>query len=1092
MSLILLTKTSISLPEIKIIDEAIGQNKLLRFGVIKKTVEVKVYEAVEPGWYELQTELSPPYNKLYLKKPNTKKQIQNNVLRLEFVKSCEINKLDETTKLRWINHPSLIDKNKPTDIVASWSGKFRFLEEKPEQGQTGLRLPQIGALHSISAYFSLEKNIEPAIVVLPTGTGKTETMLSLMIYRQLSKILVVVPTNSLRNQIAKKFYGLGCLSQLGAIPADLLLPAVAVIKSGIKSVEEADNLLSHSNVFIATPNILNSSNETAVEKLCSGINDLFIDEAHHSSAKTWVSIKEKFSNKRILQFTATPFRNNGSSLGGKIIYNYTMGEAQRAGYFNHINIIPVEEYFLGAGDKVIAQKAINQLRSDIDNKYDHLLMARVETIERAKELFPIYKHLAPEFKPTIVYSKGMSKVEIEKSLHSLLNRESKIVICVNMLGEGFDLPNLKIAAIHDIHKSLAVTLQFIGRFTRSSKNVGDASVIVNIAEAEVEEGLQHLYAQGSDWDSVLRHLSEGRIDREIKLQEVIESLKEKGNLHEQIPLWNLRPSFSAILFKTNCTTWTPERYSEVLSKDTEHWNAISNDKKLLVVLAVQKAPIKWGNYKDLSDVIYKLLIVHWDKERSALFFFSNDYKWFHVEKLATLIGNETTVLLSGPQVFNIFNGLKYPLVRNLGASQRGAISFTQYFGSNVTEGLDKIESSQSDLSNLAGLGYDNGDRVIWGCSQKKGKIWSVNGGTITDWTSWVKTAWDKVTSGEIDEENITKDFLRPKTITEPHNKYAIAVQWGEHIQADPEDRVMIMFGEVEAPLYLVDLAITSQAKKEPYQISVSCDDHETVYEFTIDNRLASGYAYQKLKGASIFVKRGNNPAKPLEEYLQSDPWIIQYVDGSFSYNRFLIELPTTVGEFSDDQIEFWDWDGINITKESMGKKCKTNTVQWRAFENIKDLYDVVINDDGCGEAADLVGLKIAENEIHLGLIHCKYSKAEIAGARIDDLYDVCGQAQKSIRWKHAGISRLYGHLKGRNEIWSKVGFSRFLKGSMSDLANIKRRSRTAPLKLQVWIVQPGIEKNKLSHDMLRVLGSTSSYLKNTAQTNLIVVGSETA
>jgi superfamily II DNA or RNA helicase len=45
-----------------------------------------------------------------------------------------------------------------------------------------------------------------------------------------------------------------------------------------------------------------------------------------------------------------------------------------------------------------------------------------------------------------------------------------------MLGEGYDLPNLKIAALHDQHKSLAITLQFIGRFTRSSSNtpIGDA------------------------------------------------------------------------------------------------------------------------------------------------------------------------------------------------------------------------------------------------------------------------------------------------------------------------------------------------------------------------------------------------------------------------------------------------------------------------------------------------------------------------------------------------------------------------------------------------------------------------------------------
>jgi hypothetical protein len=55
------------------------------------------------------------------------------------------------------------------------------------------------------------------------------------------------------------------------------------------------------------------------------------------------------------------------------------------------------------------------------------------------------------------------------------------VICVDMLGEGFDLPELKIAAFHDIRKSLAVTLQLAGRFTRFRPDLGEATFIANIA-----------------------------------------------------------------------------------------------------------------------------------------------------------------------------------------------------------------------------------------------------------------------------------------------------------------------------------------------------------------------------------------------------------------------------------------------------------------------------------------------------------------------------------------------------------------------------------------------------------------------------------
>jgi superfamily II DNA or RNA helicase len=38
---------------------------------------------------------------------------------------------------------------------------------------------------------------------------------------------------------------------------------------------------------------------------------LFIDEAHHAEAPTWNAFKEKFCERRVLQFTATPYREDG-------------------------------------------------------------------------------------------------------------------------------------------------------------------------------------------------------------------------------------------------------------------------------------------------------------------------------------------------------------------------------------------------------------------------------------------------------------------------------------------------------------------------------------------------------------------------------------------------------------------------------------------------------------------------------------------------------------------------------------------------------------------------------------------------------------
>ena len=74
-------------------------------------------------------------------------------------------------------------------------------------------------------------------------------------------------------------------------------------------------------------------------------------------------------------------------------------------------------------------------------------------------------------------------------------KEARIVVCVDMLGEGFDLPELKIAAFHDIRKTLSVTLQLAGRFTRSRPDLGDATFIANTADVTVRDELRKLYTR---------------------------------------------------------------------------------------------------------------------------------------------------------------------------------------------------------------------------------------------------------------------------------------------------------------------------------------------------------------------------------------------------------------------------------------------------------------------------------------------------------------------------------------------------------------------------------------------------------------------
>lgn len=110
----------------------------------------------------------------------------------------------------WAKHP-LLKEYSSNEIIQSWKNDFLYKEE--DKSESGLRQPQIAALHMIMGHLKLP--LDAATVVMPTGTGKTETMLSTLIANRCEKLLVTMPSDSLRNQIAEKFFNLGLLKQFG-------------------------------------------------------------------------------------------------------------------------------------------------------------------------------------------------------------------------------------------------------------------------------------------------------------------------------------------------------------------------------------------------------------------------------------------------------------------------------------------------------------------------------------------------------------------------------------------------------------------------------------------------------------------------------------------------------------------------------------------------------------------------------------------------------------------------------------------------------------------------------------------------------------
>ena len=109
---------------------------------------------------------------------------------------------------------------------------------------------------------------------------------------------------------------------------------------------------------------------------------------------------------------------------------------------------------------------------------------------------------------------SMSNAKVKQYIQELRNHTLDGIICVDMLGEGFDFPNLKIAAVHAPHKSLASTLQFVGRFARTNaKNIGKAKFIAAENE-DLEIENNRLYASDAVWQEMIINMSEGKNQKE--------------------------------------------------------------------------------------------------------------------------------------------------------------------------------------------------------------------------------------------------------------------------------------------------------------------------------------------------------------------------------------------------------------------------------------------------------------------------------------------------------------------------------------------------------------------------------------------------
>lgn len=1029
---------------------------------------------------------------------NTDEKADNILLIKKFTPSDLTN--DTIEVIKWIksSHKSY----SPKDVINSWKDNFNFKKEDIENGIPGLRTPQIGAIHNILGHFT--NAVDIANVVLPTGTGKTETMLSVLVANQCNKLIVTVPSDALRGQLAEKFITLGWLKKKdrennSILNDEAMFPIVGILNSGFKSIDNLKEFISKCNVVITTMSLMGKAEELEIIK--ESFSHLFVDEAHHSKAGNWDKFISAFSKEKVVQFTATPYRNDGEILNGRIIYNFTLKDAQEQNYFKQIDFLPVREYEINDADEKISEIAVKRLREDLEKGYDHIIMARCNNQYRADEVFKNYYEKYSDLSPVVIHADVENLATIKKNI---VDKKHRIIVCVDMLGEGFDLPELKIAAFHDVRKSLPITLQFAGRFTRTNKdnNLGNACFIANMYQPKIKDVLSMLYTRESNWNTILPSLSLQATQEQIDLKEFMQGF---DNLNDFIiPLQEIRPAFSTVVYKNNTNDWNPSNFKEGISGYDSYdyeFSDINKEKKIIIALLGSKKAVDWTKSKDVYSVNWDIYIIYWETRNNLLFIHSSDKGSLHKDLANSIIG-EDSMLINDKDVFKSLYQIDRLKVFNLGL-RKGLgkdITFQSYYGRGVQEGLSLSEEKSGINNNLFGSGFENGEVTSIGAS-RKGRIWSYSRGTINAFINWCNKVGKKLSNKDIDGDDILlKNTIKPKKVSEKPDAVAISADWNPIIYRSENTITFDINGNNRYDLSNTELDIVIDENSEKIEFSLITDDNKRVpFEIKLSKKIVgteTEYLFKVEKTNKAITAKINIGTKTLEleSFFTDNPPFIWFHNGGYLYRNDYVVFREDIFDFPQDELIDWEWDeSIKIKDESEGfGTLKETSIQYFCIEKfIQEDYDIVFNDDNSGEIADIVLIKDEAENIKIDLYHLKFASEGKVSNEVKNLYEVCGQAQKSLTWRHKEKNEdLFNRLLKREKKKNKSGLTRLRKGTVDDLEKLLTLSKLKPLLFDIYIVQPSISKKKVSKPILSLLGVTANHLKKEGNIDLRVITSK--
>lgn len=204
--------------------------------------------------------------------------------------------------------------------------------------RVNLRVLHLHQQTALNAIIANKGKVNPQIVCLPTGTGKTAVLISAPFVLGATRVLVIAPDLNIFYQISDALMGKRekpksmVLRSLGIIDDKDSPPAVLPIDD-TKKLTARD--IQGQHIVIANAQKFLHNGKWCVHMDSELFDLVIVDEAHRLPSRQWAEIAEHFNNATLIFLTATPYRADESDIlgswlslsNGAITYQYKLENA---------------------------------------------------------------------------------------------------------------------------------------------------------------------------------------------------------------------------------------------------------------------------------------------------------------------------------------------------------------------------------------------------------------------------------------------------------------------------------------------------------------------------------------------------------------------------------------------------------------------------------------------------------------------------------------------------------------------------------------------------------------------------------------------